>query len=257
MVLSMERWQGKVAVVTGASAGIGAGIAKKLVEEGLKVVGLARRVERVQELANSLSGAKGKMYAVKCDMTSEDDILNAFKWTKDNVGPVSILVNNAGIIQPTNMIDGDTKMWKKLLDTNVLGLCIATKEAVTQMRQNDIAGHIININSIAGQRNIYFPQINLYTASKHAVTAVTQTFSKELNAHNLKIKMTSISPGTVTSEILETNNFVMEEDVLKKQREITPQIEAEDIADAVVYVLSTNPKVQIPELTIQPVGETF
>lgn len=61
------------------------------------------------------------MYAVKCDMTSEDDILNAFKWTKDNVGPVSILVNNAGIIQPTNMIDGDTKMWKKLLDTNVLG----------------------------------------------------------------------------------------------------------------------------------------
>ncbi|CAH0549521.1 unnamed protein product [Brassicogethes aeneus] len=201
MVVSMERWVGKVAIVTGASAGIGAGIAKKLVEEGLTVVGLARRAERIEELAKSLVSAKGKLLALKCDMTVEDQILAAFKWTKENVGPVSILINNAGLIQPTNLLDGNTAMWKRILDTNILGLSIATREAIRQMREFKIDGHVVHINSISGHKNVYFPEVNMYTASKHAVTALTETLRKELNDHGLKIKITSVSPGTVTSEI--------------------------------------------------------
>jgi NADP+-dependent farnesol dehydrogenase len=99
------------------------------------VVGLARRVERVEELAKKLKGKKGKLHAVKADISKEEDILNAFKWTSDNVGPVHILVNNAGVAQKTNLTtEGDTEKWRQIFETNVMGLCIATREAVKIMQ---------------------------------------------------------------------------------------------------------------------------
>jgi NADP+-dependent farnesol dehydrogenase len=135
VVVSLDRWVGKVAIVTGASGGIGAAIAQQLVEEGLQVVGLARRSERVEELAKKLHGKKGKLHAVKADISKEEDILNAFKWTSDNLGPVHVLVNNAGVAENTNLTtQGDTKKWKNVFDTNVMGLCIATREAVNIMK---------------------------------------------------------------------------------------------------------------------------
>jgi NADP+-dependent farnesol dehydrogenase len=135
VVVSLDRWIGKVAIVTGASGGIGAAIAQQLVEEGLQVVGLARRVERVEELAKKLQGKKGKLHGVKADISKEEDIINAFKWTSDNLGPVHILVNNAGVSEKTNLTtEGDTEKWRKVFDTNVMGLCIATREAVKIMK---------------------------------------------------------------------------------------------------------------------------
>ena len=100
------------------------------------MVGLARRSERVEDLVKQLEGKKGKLYALKTDISKEKDILKAFKWVSDNLGPVHILINNAGIIQQTNLTEGDTEKWKKIFDTNVLGLCIATREAVKIMKAN-------------------------------------------------------------------------------------------------------------------------
>lgn len=124
MVLSMDRWRGKVAVVTGASAGIGAAISQKLVHEGLQVVGLDRRHETVKELSKKLikEGARGKLYVYKADVTQEEELLRAFKWIKENLGTIHILINNAGVIQITNLIEGNTEKWRKVFDTNVLGL---------------------------------------------------------------------------------------------------------------------------------------
>jgi NADP+-dependent farnesol dehydrogenase len=263
MVISMERWRGKVAIVTGASAGIGAAIAKQLVEEGLQVVGLARRSERVEELAKKLQSKKGKLHAVKADISKEEDILNAFKWTSDNLGPVHILVNNAGIIQQTNLTEGDTEKWKRVLDTNVMGLCIATREAVKVMKAKKIDGHIIHINSIAGHTIPNFPGLNVYPASKHAVTALTETLRQEFNHLGLKIKITSVSPGGVDTEIAQTNNFDITPQIVEEMKKMPrlrtkmPMLESEDVADSVLYVLSTPPHVQIHELTIKPVGEMF
>ncbi|KAJ3629017.1 hypothetical protein MTP99_013441 [Tenebrio molitor] len=256
MVISMDRWKGKVAIVTGASAGIGAAIAKQLVEEGLQVVGLARRSERVEELAKKLQGQKGKLYAIKADISKEEDILEAFKWTSDNVGPVHILVNNAGIVQQTNLIEGDTEKWKKTFDTNVMGLCVATREAVKIMKAEKIDGHIIHINSIAGHTVPNYPGLNVYPASKYAVTALTETLRQELNHLGLKIKITSVSPGTVDTEIIQTNNFVINSKFVEKMKK-TPKLNAEDVADSVLYVLSTPRHVQIHELTIKPIGEVY
>jgi len=256
MVFSMDRWKGKVAIVTGASAGIGAAIAEQLVEAGLKVVGIARRKERVEELAKKLQGKSGKLYAVKADVSKEDDILQAFKWVKDNLGPIHILVNNAGFSQDTTLIDGDTKKWRDVFETNVLGLCVATREAVKDMRANNVDGHIIHINSIGGHYVPNFPGLNVYPASKHAVTALTETLRQELNSVNSKIKITSISPGAVKTEFLDASGMVLTPE-LQEYMKKGQSLRAEDIADAALYVLATPPHVQVHELMIKPVGEMF
>jgi NADP+-dependent farnesol dehydrogenase len=208
----------------------------------------------VEELSKKLKGKKGKLFAVKVDMTKEDDILKGFKWVSEKLGPVHVLVNNAGIAQPTTLIDGETEKWKKTLDTNVLGLCIATREAIKVMKANKIDGHIIHINSVAGHKVPNFPGLNIYPASKHAVTALTETLRQEFNNLGLKIKITSISPGAVTTEIAETNNVVFD-DNMKELIKKMPFLKSEDIADSVLYVLSTAPHVQVHELMIKPIGE--
>lgn len=148
-------------------------------------------MERIEKLAKQLEGKKGKLYALKADLTKEDDILKAFEWTKSNLGPVHVLINNAGCaVLTTNLMEGDTELWKRVLDLNVLGLCIATREAVNDMRENNVNGHIIHINSVAGHIVPSFPTFNVYPASKFAVTALTETLRQELNSIGSKIKIT-------------------------------------------------------------------
>lgn len=251
----MERWQGKIAVVTGASAGLGAAISEKLVEEGINVVGFARRKEKIEELAKNIKSKNGaKLHALKVDVTKEEEVVNAFKYISENIGTVSILINNAGIVQLTTLIDGDSNLWKKVLDTNVLGLCIATREAVKIMMENNIDGHIIHINSLAGHRVPKIPYTNVYSASKYAVTSLAQTLVNELRSKGSKIKVTSLSPGYVETEIAEVNGFLMNAAVRELEAK-APRMYPIDIANAVAYVLSTPPHVEVTELSVQPVGE--
>lgn len=155
----------------------------------IKVVGLARRKERIDELTKKLEGKGEKLYAFKTDVTKEEDILKAFEWIKENVGPVHILINDAGIARPGNMIDGNTDFWKQIIETNVIGLSIATREAIKDMRANNVDGHIVHINSYAGHCVPNFPGMNIYPATKHAVTALTETLRQELNSIGSKIKI--------------------------------------------------------------------
>ncbi|KAK5638858.1 hypothetical protein RI129_013153 [Pyrocoelia pectoralis] len=193
-----------------------------------------------------LKNEPGKFYSIQADVSKEEDILKAFEWVEKNLGTVHILVNNAGLRKPTNLIEGSTEMWKEMFDTNVLGLCIATREAVKSMKKGNVDGHIIHINSTVGHKVIYMPQSNVYPASKFAVTALTETLRQELNSIGSKIKITSISPGTVDSEFR------------KALGEIDcPKIQSKDVADAVLFVLGTPPHVQVHELIIKPVGEAL
>jgi len=249
----MDRWKGKVAIVTGASAGIGAAIAEKLVEAELKVVGLARRKEKVEALAKKLQNKSGKLYALKADVSNEQEVIQAFKWIKENLGPVHILVNNAGIGRETNLVDGETQKWREIFDTNVLGLCVATREAVRDMRANNVDGHIVHINSLGGHYVPNIPNLSVYPASKFAVTALTETLRQELNSIKSKIKITSVSPGAVKTELIEASGYNPGTEVGKVFANI-PWLDPADIADAVVYTLSTPPHVQIHEMMVKPVG---
>lgn len=152
----------------------------------------------MEELANKLQDKPGKLYALKADMTVESDIIKAFEWTEENLGPISILINNAGLMQLTTLIDGDTEKWKRVLDTNVLGLCIATREAVKIMKKHDISGHVIHINSVLGHYAYDIPNANVYIASKFAVTALTETLRQELNSVGSKIRVTVSYNSTIT-----------------------------------------------------------
>ncbi|KAF2895027.1 hypothetical protein ILUMI_11149 [Ignelater luminosus] len=254
MVLSLERWVGKVAVVTGASSGIGAAISEALVTAGLKVVGLARRKEKVEELAKKLSGKCGKLYAIETDVSKPQDIIKAFDWIKNKLGPIHVLINNAGVYKATNLTDGDIDQWKETFNINVLALCTTTREAIKDMKANNVNGQIIHINSVAGHKCPEIPNLNVYTASKYAVTALAETLRQELVSMDSKIKITSISPGTVKTGLVIAGGNSSDTDI-NRFFDAAPSLEPRDIADAVVYVLSTPPHVQIQELTVKPVGE--
>lgn len=193
---NMDRWFGKVAVVTGASSGIGAAITIDLVKAGLIVVGLARRIERVEQLREVIpSTATGKLFAIRCDVTQETDIKNSFAWVNEKFGGVDLLVNNAGIIKTINLVDeNNTDALRETLDTNILAVALCTREAFQSMKQRGVDGHIIIMNSLTGHIVPYFvglyPSFNIYAATKHAVTAMTEVLRQEFQSFNTRIKIT-------------------------------------------------------------------
>ncbi|XP_044731919.1 farnesol dehydrogenase-like [Chrysoperla carnea] len=246
----MENYNGKVAVVTGSSAGIGAAISKALVKRGMKVVGLARRVEKLEELKKQVSKEPGQFYGVKCDIQNEKDIIGAFEWVEKNLGGVDVLINNAGLMKDTNLTEGDTEKWRTVFDTNVVGLCIATREAVKSMKKRNVPGHVIHINSLSGHR--VYPGMahmsNVYSASKFAVRALAETLRLELEHHKLKIKVSNISPGYVKTEFFSASGYAVPE-AFNDMAHLNP----EDLADAVIYALSAPSNVNVSEITLHPI----
>lgn len=217
----MERWAGKVAVVTGASSGIrisenlsvnvmhlwkmklnqlsgiGAAIAVDLVKAGMIVVGLARRVELIEELKQKIpSTSTGTLYPFKCDLQKEEDVISAFKWIEEKFNGVDVLINNAGIMNQCNLIDADnTAKITSVIDTNIMGVVYCTREAFQLMKKRNIDGHVVTINSIGGHRvpytvNTPFPSFNIYPATKYAVTAMTEVYRQEFQREKTKIKIT-------------------------------------------------------------------
>uniref|UniRef100_A0A182J4V4 Dehydrogenase n=1 Tax=Anopheles atroparvus TaxID=41427 RepID=A0A182J4V4_ANOAO len=245
----MDRWVGKVAVVTGSSSGIGAAIAKDLTKAGMITVGLARRVERIEELKKELPAeAAARLHAMKCDVSSETEIDATFKHIEQKFGGIDVLVNNAGIVRSNNLLDqGTSADLRAVLDTNVTGLVLCSQWAYRSMVARSVDGHIVHINSIAGHGVPNFPKLSIYPASKHAVTAITETMRQELRAAGTKIKVTSVSPGAVQTEILGPLDITPE----------MPLLESEDVSQAVLYAIGTPPRVQVHEIIIKPVGEQF
>lgn len=192
----MEQWRGKTAVVTGASSGIGASIVEAFANAGINVIGLARRVEKVEEIADKIQGTTpGKVYAVKCDVSSYESVKNAFKIIEEKFGTINILVNNAGVYHPTMILSDDDNVEKLIatIDTNVTGLVLCTKEAYKLMKSPGNPGYIININSISGHSTAFPAEyaINVYPGAKHAVTAITDVVRRELTfLKNKDIKIT-------------------------------------------------------------------
>ncbi|XP_063613630.1 dehydrogenase/reductase SDR family member 11-like [Penaeus indicus] len=246
----MERWVGRVALVTGASVGIGAAICRSLVGAGMKVVGAARNVEKIQALSNELSGMPGSLTAVKCDLTKDSDIMNLFTSIKQQFGGVDVCINNAGLSHSHSLLDGTTEEWREMLDVNVVALCLCTREAVASMKERKVDdGQIIHISSMSGHRVTATPGVHFYTATKYAVTALLEGLRMELRAANSHIRVAAVSPGMVETE------FAPRMQKSEAAREIYKTMEClqpEDVASSVVHILSAPPHVQIHDILLRP-----
>uniref|UniRef100_A0A1B6LV47 Uncharacterized protein n=1 Tax=Graphocephala atropunctata TaxID=36148 RepID=A0A1B6LV47_9HEMI len=243
----MDKWRGKVALVTGAAAGIGAAIATQLVEQGMIVVGLDIQDDKVKILAESISktDGQGKLYALKANLRKEEEILEAFDWIEKNLGGVDVLVNNAGLLSTSFMIDGDTENWRAVMEVNVLAVSICTREFLKSMKKrNNEHGHVIMINSVAAHTAQY-GRGGMYYASKHGVKVLAMCLRRELAERNSTIKVTCVSPGRTRTDIAG-----------EPQPEMIA-MEAADVASAVVNVLSASSVTQICEIILTPVPTQF
>lgn len=249
----MDRWTGKIALVTGASVGIGAKVAEELARRGLKVVAVARRLNKLEELKGRVKkeGLPGTIYPLECDVSKEEDILKVFKWIQNQFGQLDVLVNNAALLYMERIIEGSTENFRKIMDVNVLAVAICTREAVNLMSKN-VEGHIININSVAGHNaELIKHPISLYACSKYAITAMCESVRNEIASKKLNIKITSISPGAVDTDMIRSlDSFV---DLASK----VPMLTSKDIADSVIYALSMPPKVEVREVLITPMHQAF
>ncbi|XP_057319400.1 farnesol dehydrogenase-like [Microplitis mediator] len=244
----MERWAGKLAVVTGASSGIGAAIAKALATNGLNVLGLARREDKLKELSNLNTSSKHAFHYMKCDLFDESDIIKAFEYADTHFGGVHILVNNAGTVKDGTLGAGKTEDFRKVMDLNVIAPTICIREALKSMRKHKNEAHIFNINSVFGINPTLAPMpINLYPASKFALRALTETLKSEIRQNKDKIRVTGIYPALVKTELLASNGF--DEQIYN----IAPYLESKDLADCLMFALSAPPHVQIDDIVVNPV----
>lgn len=193
----MEKWRGKVAIVTGASSGIGATFVRDLANNGIHVIGLARRHERILDIANKLGETPGKIYAYKCDVSDLQSIKDTFKMIEEKFGAVHILVNNSGCIRNIKILSDDdvSEEVEDVIRTNFNGLVHVSREAYKLMKKSNDYGFICNINSNLGHR-VPFPfdknlSHNVYQGSKFAVTATSEVMRQELICEdNDKIRVT-------------------------------------------------------------------
>lgn len=231
----MSKLANKVAVVTGASKGIGAGIAKSLAEEGAAVVvNYASSKEGADKVVAEIKAKGGKAIAVQGDVAKAADVKRIFDETKKAFGRLDVLVNNAGVYQFTPLEDISEESFHKLFNTNVLGLLLATKEAAKYFGKE--GGSVINIGSAVTE--IHPPTSAVYTATKGAVDAVTRVLAKELGPK--KIRVNSINPGMVETEGVHAAGFIgsdFQKDV-EKQAPLGRIGQTNDIAPIAVFLAS-------------------
>jgi len=231
----MSKLTGKVAVVTGASKGIGASIAEHLAAEGAAVVvNYATSKTGADEVVRRITAKGGKAIAVQGDVSKPSDISRLFAETKAAYGKLDILVNNAGVYEFQPLETLTPEHFHRLFNLNVLGLLLTTQEGVKLM--NGDGGSVINIGSLAGA--MPFPTASVYSATKAAVDAITVALSKELGPR--RIRVNSLNPGMVETEGVHTAGFY--ESDFRKQLEATTPLgrigQPEDIARAAVFFAS-------------------
>jgi 3-oxoacyl-[acyl-carrier protein] reductase len=231
--------RGKVAVVTGASKGIGAGIAKQLAAEGAAVVvNYASSKSDADRVVDEIVKNGGKALAVQGSVTKKGDIEKLFAAAEKTFGKIDILVNNAGVYEFVPLEDANEQQFHRMFDTNVLGIILVTQEALKHFTAN--GGSIINIGSLAS--SLTPPTAVVYNATKGAVDAITGTLAKELGSR--KIRVNSINPGMVITNGVVSAGF-HESDfrtMLESQTPLGRIGQPDDIAPAAVFFASDDSK---------------
>lgn len=237
----------KIAIVTGASSGIGYATAIVLSKAGAKVAIGARRMDRLDKLQNEITQNGGGVLSQKLDVTKKSDCDSFIDATVKKWGRVDILVNNAGLMPLSFVKNVKVDEWERMVDVNVKGVLYCTAAAVPHMISQK-SGHIVNISSVAGR--IVFPAGSVYCATKHAVRAFSEGLRQELSP-KYNIRVTSIEPGIVETELPDTITDESLEPFIKFLKKIK-SLKAEDIANTILFAVGSPPHVNVNELLVRP-----
>ena len=240
------RLNNKIVFITGASSGIGESCAETLAEAGARLILVARRTQKIEDLAENLKKKFGKTsLCLKCDVRKEEEVKNIVENLPDEWKSVDILINSAGLARGTEKIqDGRPSSWNEMVDTNIKGLLYVTHYVLPLMKEKK-SGMIINIGSVAG-RQAYVGG-NVYCATKAAVSILSKAWQLDLNGTGIRV--TNIEPGMVETEFSDVRFFGDKEKAKLVYKGWTP-LYAKDIADAVLFCATRPPHVSIQDMLI-------
>ncbi|MGO8908819.1 MAG: SDR family oxidoreductase [Bradyrhizobium sp.] len=234
----------KVIVITGASSGLGEAAARRLARDGAKLVLGARRIERLQGLANELS--LGPDAAVRTDVTQHEQVRHLVDHAVKMHGRIDVILNNAGLMPHSPLERAKVEDWNRTIDVNIKGVLYGIAAALPHMKAQK-SGHIINVSSVAG--HLVRPGTAVYAATKHAVRVISEGLRQEVKPYN--IRSTIISPGAVATELPDS---ITEPDVAASVRELYARvaISAESFASMVAFAISQPEDVDVNEILFRP-----
>jgi NADP-dependent 3-hydroxy acid dehydrogenase YdfG len=247
----LQDLRGQVAIVTGASSGIGAAISELLLARGVHVALAARRVERLEAFAAQTHGeGHGETLVVRCDVRQPEDLQALVRQTQERWGRLDILVANAGFGYRKPLVEGDIQRWKDMLDTNVYGLLLTLKYGVPPLLEQG-HGHVVVMSSVAGR--VPTPGGSAYCGSKAAASAIADSLRQEVGPKGVRV--TTIEPGVVISEFQQVAEYTPEivANMLKGAEPLLPM----DIAHTVVGALELPAHVGVSEIVVRPRGQAY
>jgi clavulanate-9-aldehyde reductase len=238
---------GQVVAVTGASSGIGEATALAAARAGATVSLAARRADRLDALAQRITAEGGRALAIATDVSDEQQARAFVQRTKDELGRLDVLVNNAGLMLLGPIGDADTDEWRRMIDANVYGVLYCTLPALSVLREQGGGGHILIVSSVAGRRAS--AGSGVYNLTKFGVGAFAEALRQETALENIRV--TLIEPGAVATELRDHNRPEIQAEMDERFKDIT-LLTADDIANAIIYTLGQPAHVSINEVLIRP-----
>jgi NADP-dependent 3-hydroxy acid dehydrogenase YdfG len=241
-----------VALVTGASSGIGAATAHALAAEGAAVSLVARRGDRLEQLATEIRGAGGTALPIEADMSARAGAEAAVERTVSELGSLGILVNNAGVMLLGPIAEAPVEEWDRMVNLNVLGLMYCAKAALPHLLEaaeadSRGAADLVNVSSVAGR--VARVGSGVYNATKHAVGAFSESLRQEVTTRHVRVSL--VEPGAVDTELLDHNRPEILEGLVKRLDEME-RLVAHDIADAILYIVTRRRHMAVNEILIRP-----
>ncbi|KAA8729415.1 SDR family oxidoreductase [Ewingella americana] len=236
----------KVIVITGASSGLGLAAARRLAQQGACLVLGARRIERLQQLADELNGEGYRAIAVEADVTRLDDVKRLVDGAVQTFGRVDVMVNNAGLMPISALERLKVEDWERTIDVNIKGVLYGIAAALPHM-QRQMSGHFVNVASVAGHK--IMPNGTVYSASKFAVRALSEGLRQEVKPWN--IRTTILSPGAVDTELPAS---ITEADVAKGMQGFyqSTAISADSFARAIIFAIEQPEDMDVNEIVFRP-----
>jgi len=251
-----DRLNGTVALVTGASSGIGEASARALVGAGAAVAIAARRKGRLDELAKEIEQGGGRALAIETDVTDQEQAIAAVEGTVRELGRLDTVVNNAGVMLLGPILDAPIEEWDRMIDLNLKGLMYITHAALPHLLsaaegEPRRVADLINVSSVAGR--VARSGSGVYNLTKHGVGAVSESLRQELTERHVRVSI--VEPGAVDTELKDHLREEVREQALKRFAQIE-MLKAEDIADAIAYIVTRPRHVAVNEMLIRPTEQT-